>query len=71
MAHIRVDELMNQEATHTPAFCLRDTPFGPVAVLWSVHGGEPKIGRILLSAPEISAGQACPGAFPPFQGCFL
>jgi len=68
MAHIRVDELMNQEATHTPAFCLRDTPFGPVAVLWSVHGGEPKIGRILLSAPEISAGQAVRALFPHSRG---
>lgn len=51
-------ELLTQEKTHAPSFCLRETPLGPVAILWSVCGGEPKICRILLSGPRISAGDA-------------
>jgi len=50
--------------THPPAFSLRNTPFGPVAVLWSVQGGEPKIGHILLSSPAISAGDEVKKLFP-------
>ncbi len=47
-----------------PAFGLCDTPFGPVAVLWSIHEGEPTICRILLSSPEVSAGEAVKKRFP-------
>ncbi len=36
-------------------YCLRRTPFGPVAVLWSVHRGRPRIYRVLLSKPKLSA----------------
>jgi len=39
-------------------FCLRATPFGPVAVVWSVYRDEPKISRILLSKPGTSANEA-------------
>jgi methylated-DNA-[protein]-cysteine S-methyltransferase len=39
------------------SYCLRKTPFGPVAVLWSVYGGQPKIVRVLLSKSEASAKQ--------------
>ncbi len=47
-----------------PSFGLRDTPFGPVAALWSIHESEPKICRILLSGPEGSAGEAVKKLFP-------
>ena len=43
---------------------LRSTPFGPVAALWSVHGGEPKICRIVLSKPGSPAKQAVANSFP-------
>ena len=36
-------------------FCLRETPFGPVAIIWSVYRGEPKIRRVFLSKSGVSA----------------
>jgi methylated-DNA-[protein]-cysteine S-methyltransferase len=55
---------MKQKKTNPPAFCLRRTRFGPVAVVWSVYRAEPKICRILLSKPELSAKQAVKKFFP-------
>lgn len=55
---------MKQTKTHSPAFCLRATPVGPVAVLWSLYGGVPKIGQILISKPEFSARQVLERFFP-------
>jgi methylated-DNA-[protein]-cysteine S-methyltransferase len=55
---------MKQTKIHSPAFCLHATPFGPVAVLWSIYRGTPKIGRILISKPEISAREAFEKLFP-------
>jgi methylated-DNA-[protein]-cysteine S-methyltransferase len=49
---------VKQIKTDSPAFCLRATPFGPVAALWSLYRGEPKIFRLLLSKPGIPAGEA-------------
>lgn len=41
-----------------PLFCyLFPTEFGPVAILWSVFEAGPKILRVLLSRPELSAEQ--------------
>ena len=37
------------------SFCIRSTPFGPVAIHWSVLVDQPKIFRILLSKPGVSA----------------
>ena len=49
----------------TPSsYCLRWTPFGSVAVLWSLHRGQPKIQRALLSNPNISAKQIVQTSFP-------
>ena len=45
-------------------YCFRETPFGPVAILWSVHRGHPMIGRILLSQPGITAGQMVKSLYP-------
>jgi len=55
---------MKQTKTNPPAFCLRATPFGPVAVLWSPWGGQPKIFQILISHPEIPAGHTLEKFFP-------
>ena len=32
-----------------------DTPFGPVVILWSGNDGSPKVTRVLLSRPGVSA----------------
>jgi methylated-DNA-[protein]-cysteine S-methyltransferase len=48
-----------------PAFYgLRTTPFGPVAVLWSVHTHESKIVSILISKPGIPAAHALRKVLP-------
>jgi methylated-DNA-[protein]-cysteine S-methyltransferase len=46
---------MKQIDTSQTFFCLCQTPFGPLALLWSVYKDQPKIFRILLSS---SRGQA-------------
>lgn len=46
------------------SFCIRATSFGPVAVLWSVFGDQPKIFRVLLSKPGGSAKQQVSLLFP-------
>jgi methylated-DNA-[protein]-cysteine S-methyltransferase len=49
----------------TPVFhCLRETRFGAVAILWSVHQGQPKIRRVLLSRSGLSAKQTIKSLFP-------
>jgi methylated-DNA-[protein]-cysteine S-methyltransferase len=45
-------------------YCLRRTPFGPVAVVWSVHRERPRIRRVLLSKPELSAERLVQTTFP-------
>jgi len=45
-------------------YCLCRTPFGPVAVVWSVHQGQPKIRRVLLSRPGVSAKHLVKASFP-------
>ena len=44
-------------------FCLRPSPFGPVALLWSTHEGQPKICRVLLSIPGLSVKQLLKSSF--------
>jgi methylated-DNA-[protein]-cysteine S-methyltransferase len=46
---------MKKIETTRSSCCFRKTQFGPVAILWSVHRGQPKIWRILLSKPGLSA----------------
>lgn len=36
--------------------CLRETPFGPVAIVWSLYRSRPMIRRVILSIPGSSAG---------------
>ena len=38
-----------------PCCCIRSTPFGPVALLWSVINDQPQISRVFLSKPGYSA----------------
>ena len=55
---------MKQAKTHPPTFFMLTTAFGPVAVFWSLYGGAPKIGQILISNPKISAQEAVEKFFP-------
>ncbi len=34
---------------------IKTTPFGSVAIIWTILDGSPKIIRVLLSKPELSA----------------
>lgn len=49
------------------SFIFRKSPFGPFAVLWSVHGGQSKIYRVLLSKPGLSAEQTVKKTFPGIE----
>jgi methylated-DNA-[protein]-cysteine S-methyltransferase len=55
---------MQEMESNTAFFCLRATPFGDAAVLWSVYRNEPKASRILLSKPGTSARKALNKFFP-------
>lgn len=46
------------------ATCLRATPFGSLAVVWSIYRREPKIIRILLLKPKMPAKQNMARYFP-------
>ena len=35
-------------------FLIRESPFGSLAIVWSVHAGEPRVCRILLSKPKLA-----------------
>ena len=59
-----VAEPMQKIPTSPPAYCLRHTPFGPLAVLWSVERGQAKILRVFLSRPTLSAEQLAQASFP-------
>ncbi|MBN1828235.1 MAG: methylated-DNA--[protein]-cysteine S-methyltransferase [Deltaproteobacteria bacterium] len=62
----RLVKPMKQIETHLPPFCRWPTPFGSVAVIWSVCKQEPTISRILLSKPGTSVTEAlrrfCPNS---------
>lgn len=44
--------------------CYRETRFGPVALLWSVDRGRPRIRRVLLSRKGVSAERIVMESFP-------
>lgn len=46
------------------AKAIEPTPFGPVVLIWSVPAGAPKIVRVLLSRPGLSALELAAGHFP-------
>lgn len=45
-------------------FYIRNAAFGPLAILWSIHKEEPRICRVLLSEPRISAQRKLISLFP-------
>jgi methylated-DNA-[protein]-cysteine S-methyltransferase len=49
------------------SFTLRPSPFGPFAVLWSDHGGQPWICQVLLSKPHSPAAHAVREIFPEMK----
>jgi methylated-DNA-[protein]-cysteine S-methyltransferase len=55
---------MNKTETSRSFYYLFDTPFGPVAVLWSEYRGQPKIRQVLLSKSGIPAKHAVKAYFP-------
>jgi methylated-DNA-[protein]-cysteine S-methyltransferase len=55
---------MKTRETTQSFYHLRKTPFGPVAVLWSLHGKQPKIRRVVISRPGAPAGQIVRTSFP-------
>jgi len=55
---------MNRIETSRAFYYLFGTPFGPVAVLWSVYRCQPKIRRVLLSKSGVSAKLAVKTSFP-------
>jgi len=55
---------MKKTETRDLFYCLRETRFGPVAILWSVHFRQPKVWRLLLSKPGLSAKRAVKSLFP-------
>ena len=50
--------------TATLCFLTRSSPFGPVALIWSVYKGQPKIFRALISTPNGSAKHRVVTLFP-------
>ena len=59
---------MKNKGTGKSSFCIRPTPFGPVVMLWSVFGDQPKIFRVLLSRPGVTARHQVSVLFPDSIG---
>ena len=55
---------MKRRDSGDQAAVVRPSPFGPVAVVWSTAGDEPKVVRVLLSRPGRSAEDLAGGIFP-------
>jgi len=55
---------MEKPRTAQQSYYLRETPYGPVALLWSIHRGKPGIFRILISRPEVTTRQQVETLFP-------
>jgi len=48
-------------------FVIRSSPFGQVALLWSIYKGQPKIFRVLISTPNVLAKHRVVTLFPDSQ----
>jgi methylated-DNA-[protein]-cysteine S-methyltransferase len=55
---------MNYSKSPQSFFCLRDTPFGPLAVLWSELGGKPLVSEIFIPGPHALAETVLRKAYP-------
>ena len=53
--------------TATLSFVIRSSPFGQVALLWSIYKGQPKIFRVLISTPNVPAKHRVVTLFPDSQ----
>ena len=49
------------------SFVIRSSPFGQVALLWSIYKGQPKIFRVLISTPNVPAKHRVVTLFPDSQ----
>lgn len=61
---IRDVKRMRNEDTATSSFCIRSSPFGPVAMIWWGFAGQPRISRVLISKPSVSAEYQLSRLFP-------
>ncbi len=50
--------LLKENNLVKPAYYARHTLFGPIAILWSIHEGQPKILRIVLSKQRAPAARS-------------
>jgi len=48
----------------TVFFRLLETPFGPLAILWDVDNGKPRICRLIIPTPDLKAKDAVAQLFP-------
>jgi len=55
---------MKQPETVESFYRLRETPYGPVSILWSVHEGRPRILRVLISKGRVTARRRLEALFP-------
>ncbi len=47
---------------------LEATPFGPVAIVWTLHDDGPKVVRVLLSKPGTRGDERARALFPETRG---
>lgn len=55
---------MEKRHTIQQSYCLRETAYGPVAILWSIHRGGPGVLRVLISKGTVTARRRLEGLFP-------
>jgi methylated-DNA-[protein]-cysteine S-methyltransferase len=55
---------MNKGHFEKPSVCSLSSPFGPIAIVWHVCGGRPRILRVLLSKPGEPASEMVRVHFP-------
>jgi len=55
---------MERSHTARQSYCLRETPYRPVAILWSIHQGKPGILRVLISKGRVTARRRLEDLFP-------
>jgi len=68
--HLRMKDIKDF-GTIPPRCLLRKSPFGPVALLWSIRKDRPEILRIFISSPEVPAARkvASLSPDPVFSSC--
>jgi methylated-DNA-[protein]-cysteine S-methyltransferase len=59
---------MRSEAILETSICMRSSPFGQVAVVWSPHRSKPRVLRILLSRSGLPADRLAAAHYPAARG---